>query len=80
MKLWQKFTDDVIAFISEKNKKCVFLLLGNFAKTKEVFIQDKNKIIKSIHPSPLASKYGFIGSGVFLKVEEILGETIDWSN
>ena len=65
MKIWEDFTDDVIRFVSEKNKKCVFLLFGNFAKAKEVFIEDKNRIVKCAHPSPMASKYGFFGSNVF---------------
>ncbi len=80
MKIWEDFTDDVIRFVSEKNKKCVFLLFGNFAKAKEVFIKDKNRIVKCAHPSPMASKYGFFGSGVFKKVEEVINEKIDWSN
>jgi len=80
MHIWEKFTNDVIKFVSEKNKKCVFLLLGNFAKAKEIFIEDKSKIVKCSHPSPMAAKYGFFGSGVFKEVENVLGETIDWSN
>jgi len=27
----------------------------------------------------MALKYGFLGSKVFLKVEKVLGEEIDWS-
>jgi len=80
MNIWENFTDNVIKFISKKNKKCVFLLFGNFAKAKEIFIKDKSKIVKCAHPSPLASKYGFCGSNIFKKVEEILNEEIDWSN
>lgn len=80
IKFWEKFINDVIKFINEKNKKCIFLLLGNFAKSKEIFIENKNNIIKCSHPSPLACKYGFFNSNIFKKVEECLGETIDWSN
>lgn len=80
MKIWQDFTNNVIKFVSEKNNKCIFLLFGNFAKAKEIFIEDKSRIVKCAHPSPLASKYGFFGSGVFKTVEEVLGEAIDWSN
>lgn len=74
---WKEFTDNVIKYIDEKNKHCVFLLLGNFAKAKESLITNKQKIIMEVHPSPLAK--GFIGSKVFQRVEEILGEKIDWS-
>lgn len=77
MKLWEEFTDDVIRYIDSRNKKCVFLLLGNFAKAKGALITRKAKIVVGIHPSPLAQ--GFLGSGVFKKVEAALGETIDWS-
>jgi len=38
MKIWKNFTDDVINFISKHNKKCIFLLLGNFAQKKMEFI------------------------------------------
>lgn len=80
MGIWEEFTNDVIKFVSEKNSKCVFLLFGNFAKAKEIFISDKSRVVKCAHPSPLASKYGFFGSNVFKKVEEVLKEEIDWSN
>lgn len=78
MQIWEEFTNDVIKFISKKNNNAVFLLLGNYAKNKDVFIEDKSKIIYGIHPSPLAR--GFIGSNVFKKVEEILEKEIDWQN
>jgi uracil-DNA glycosylase len=78
MKIWESFTNDVIEFISQNNPKCVFLLLGNFAKEKTQFIEDKTRIVYGVHPSPLAR--GFIGSNVFLQVEELLGKSIDWFN
>ncbi len=80
MDIWEDFTNDVIKFVSENNNKCVFLLFGNFAKAKEVFIQNKKQIVKCAHPSPMAAQYGFFGSGVFKQVEAKLGENINWSN
>jgi uracil-DNA glycosylase len=80
MKIWEEFTNNVIKFVSEQNKGCVFLLLGNFAKAKESFISNKERIIKGVHPSPLSAYNGFFGSEIFKKVEELLGENIDWSN
>ena len=85
MKMWEEFTNDVIRFISKHNDKCVFLLLGNFAKSKQVFIINDNndtndsnsRIVIEKHPSPLAR--GFIGSNVFKRVEDALGQEIDWS-
>ena len=69
MKKWEVFTDDVIRYISENNKKCVFLLLGNYAKEKSKIIGIGNGIgngienvtdndtrcVKGIHPSPLSA-------------------------
>ena len=80
MKIWEGFTNNVIKFVSEQNKSCVFLLLGNFAKAKECLIYNKERIIKCVHPSPLSAHNGFFGSGIFKKVEKILGTNIDWSN
>ena len=77
MSIWEDFTNDVIKFISEHNKNCVFVLLGNFAKEKSVFIQNKEKIVEEVHPSPLARS--FVGSDVFKRVEACLGKEIDWS-
>lgn len=78
MSMWEDFTNEVIKFISEQNDDCVFLLLGNYAKSKSVFIRNKDKIVSEVHPSPLAK--GFVGSNVFNRVETALGYKIDWSN
>jgi uracil-DNA glycosylase len=78
MSRWKAFTNAVIAFISEQNPTCVFLLLGNFAKEKEVFIRDKSRIVYGVHPSPLSASRGFFGSNVFRQVEEKVGQ-MDWS-
>jgi uracil-DNA glycosylase len=75
IKYWEKFTDSVIEFICLKNDKCVFLLLGNYAKSKSKLI--KNVIISAPHPSPLAQ--GFIGSNVFKQIEDKIG-FVNWSN
>ena len=79
MDIWEEFTNDVIKFVSEENSNCVFLLLGNFAKAKDTFIQNKERIIKGVHPSPMAAAHGFFGSNIFKLVEEKLGEKINWS-
>ena len=79
MDIWEEFTNEVIKFVSEENPKCVFLLLGNFAKAKEAFITNKSRVVKGVHPSPMAAQYGFFGSNVFKKVETALGEKIDWT-
>lgn len=79
MEIWEEFTNDVIKFISEHNSKCVFVLLGNFAKAKDKFIENKNRIIKGVHPSPLSANNGFFNSGIFTRIEQMLGRQVDWS-
>jgi uracil-DNA glycosylase len=80
MKQWETFTNSVIEFISAQNPMCIFLLLGNFAKAKEKYILNKERIINGVHPSPLSAHNGFFNSNIFIKVEELLGTNIDWSN
>lgn len=77
MHIWEAFTDDVIRFIDAHNPSCVFLLLGNFAKGKAAYINKKDRIVTGVHPSPLA--HGFLGSGVFKRVETVLRQPINWS-
>jgi uracil-DNA glycosylase len=80
MKLWEDFTNSVIEFISVQNTKCIFLLLGNFAKKKESRIFNKERIINGVHPSPLSAHIGFFNSNIFITVEKLLNEKINWSN
>jgi uracil-DNA glycosylase len=69
---WQQFTDEVIKLISHNCEHIVFLLWGNFAKTKAVLIDEsKHLILQSPHPSPLAGK-GFFGNHHFTKANEYL--------
>ena len=77
IKYWEKFTDAVIEYISLNNYNCVFLLLGNYAKSKSDLIKNKNNIITAPHPSPLAR--GFIGSNIFKQIEEKIG-FVNWEN
>ena len=79
MKLWQEFTNDVIKYISENNNKCIFVLLGNFAKSKQEFILHKNNIITGVHPSPFSAYNGFFGSNIFKNIEEKLQCQINWN-
>lgn len=77
IKYWKKITDNVIKYISMNNDQCLFLLLGNYAKSKNSLILNQNNIIVAPHPSPLAQ--GFIGSNVFTQIENKIGK-IDWTN
>jgi len=76
LKLWEKLTDKVIEYISEKMSDIVFILWGNYAKNKEMLIEvEKHKIIKGNHPSPLsANRGGFFGEKYFTRTNEYLKE------
>ena len=75
IKQWSSFTDDVLNYILEQN--ILFLLMGNFAKKK----MSKDKmVVTCAHPSPLSAHKGFFQSNVFKKIEDLLGQTINWQN
>ena len=72
-KKWCNITDDVIKYISKNSNNVIFLLLGNNAKSKIKYIdQKKHKVISGVHPSPLSANRGFFGSNIFKKVNEEL--------
>ncbi len=68
---WEIFTDRVIEILSRKREKLVFMLWGNYARSKRGLIDTrKHFILEAPHPSPLAR--GFVGCGHFSKCNEIL--------
>lgn len=70
---WEKFTDTVIKTISKEKKGIIFILWGNAAQKKEIFIdKTQHYVIKSPHPSPLSAYRGFFGSKPFSKTNELL--------
>lgn len=70
---WETFTDNVIKIINEKEEPVVFILWGNFARSKKKFITNpKHLIIESAHPSPLSAYNGFFGSKPFSKTNDFL--------
>lgn len=80
---WNKYTDYIIQKINEKEKPVVFILWGNFAKTKkELITNPKHLVITSAHPSPFSARNGFFGSKPFSKTNEYLKENnikpINW--
>lgn len=67
---WEEFTDAVIKLISQEKQHCVFLLWGNFARTKKDLIDlEKHLVLEAAHPSPLA-RGAFFGSKHFSKTNE----------
>ena len=69
---WETFTDAVIKSISDEKQQVVFLLWGNYAKTKaELIDATKHLILEAAHPSPLA-RGAFFGSKHFSKTNDYL--------
>ena len=80
---WDRFTDYVIKKINSKEEPVVFILWGNFARSKKVFITNpKHLVIESAHPSPFSARNGFFGSRPFSKTNDFLTKNnikpIDW--
>ena len=60
---WERFTDEVIRKINEKDTPVVFILWGSFARSKKELITNPiHYVIESTHPSPFSARYGFFGS------------------
>ena len=78
---WQQFTDDVIRLIDNNKRDVVFILWGNYARSKKALIKN-NFIIESAHPSPFSAYNGFFGSKPFSKCNKYLKskglEEIKW--
>ena len=56
---WELFTDKIIEIISTKKKNVVFMLWGNYAKSKGKLIDEsKHLILKCVNPSPLSANKG----------------------
>ncbi|EAL0080294.1 uracil-DNA glycosylase [Campylobacter lari] len=69
---WQEFSDAVISKLSLKKSGLIFMLWGNYAKSKKALIDtNKHFILEAAHPSPLA-RTGFLGCKHFSKANEIL--------
>ena len=70
---WEIFTDRLIELLGEREKPMVFILWGNYARSKKELIKNKNHlIIENVHPSPLSASRGFFGSKPFSKTNDFL--------
>ena len=79
---WQEFTDAVIKYISDNCEGVVFMLWGNFARTKaELIDSSRHVVLQAAHPSPLA-RGAFFGCRHFSQANAALtasGRTpINW--
>ena len=78
---WENFTDEVIKQLNTQRNNLVFLLWGNFARSKKTFI-NRHKILEAAHPSPLSAHNGFFNCKHFSQTNAFLVEKglspIDW--
>ena len=79
---WEKFTDAVIARLSERAEPLIFVLWGKPAQTKKAVIDSRHTILEAAHPSPLSAHGGFFGSKPFSTINAALtargDAAIDW--
>lgn len=80
---WQSFTDAVIRKLSDEREGLIFMLWGNFAKSKKPLIDElKHHVLEAVHPSPLAGG-AFLGCRHFSKTNDLLDKQgltpIDWT-
>ena len=72
---WEIFTDNIIKYLNERDIPVIFILWGNFARSKKNLITNsRHKIIESAHPSPLSASRGFFGSKPFSRTNNYLKE------
>lgn len=80
---WSLLTDRILSLLGQRDKPLVFLLWGQFAKSKAGLITNPRSLVLSApHPSPLSAHRGFFGSRPFSKINQFLVEQgqypIDW--
>ena len=72
---WESFTDTVIRTVSDKHEHVVFLLWGNYARSKKTLIDEKKHLVlEAPHPSPFSVHTGFFGCKHFSKCNKYLKE------
>jgi uracil-DNA glycosylase len=70
---WQLFTDQVIRAVSLHCNHVVFMLWGNFARSKKTFIDaSKHLVLEAAHPSPFSAYNGFFGCKHFSQANQFL--------
>lgn len=70
---WETFTDEVIRQLSTRRSGLVFLLWGNFARSKKELIDtERHYVLEAPHPSPYSANNGFFGCKHFSKTNELL--------
>lgn len=80
---WEIYTDAIISALNKKSTPVVFLLWGNFARSKKSLITNPNHyILECPHPSPFSANRGFFGCNHFKLCNDFLQKQgllpIDW--
>lgn len=80
---WHVFSDRLIAELDKISKACVFMLWGNWARSKSPLIdQNRHLVLQTVHPSPLSASRGFLGCKHFSSANTWLVsrqlKPIDW--
>ena len=86
-KLWKRFTDDLLVYLTKVNPDILYIMWGGNAKEHGQHIEQElncnDNILYSSHPSPLSARHSFFGSKPFswantqLKRQE--KSPIDWA-
>lgn len=70
---WQRLTNHIIQLLNIDDSPKVFVLWGNAAIQKNVYITNPvHLVIESSHPSPLSARHSFFGSCVFSRINNFL--------
>lgn len=80
---WEQYTDAILSELNKKETPIVFMLWGNFARSKKSLITNpQHLILETTHPSPFSADKGFLGCGHFKTCNEFLTKNnmtpIDW--
>ena len=80
---WETYTDAILSELNKKDTPIVFLLWGNFARSKKTLITNpKHLILEATRPSPFSASSGFFGCNHFKKCNDYLTTNglspIDW--
>lgn len=80
---WERFTDEIIRKLNERQQPLVFILWGSHAQQKmQLITNQRHCVLKSVHPSPLSVHRGFYGSkpysGANAFLRSIGATEIDW--
>lgn len=80
---WETYTDNALIALNQKQTPIVYMLWGNFAKSKKSLIKNPSALIlEASHPSPYSADRGFFGCDHFKRCNQYLElhdmTPIDW--